>query len=63
MEANADGNGYYRVLYQGELLSDLLKADAQTLSGREKIVLIGDMSALTGNGKLQLGTAPGDRET
>jgi alanyl aminopeptidase len=57
VEANADGNGYYRVLYQGELLSDLLKADAQVLSGREKMVLIGDMSALTGNGKLQLGTA------
>jgi mevalonate kinase len=57
MVANADADGYYRVLYQGDLLSNLLKDDARVLSGREKVALIGDMSALTGNGKLPLGTA------
>lgn len=57
VEANTDADGYYRVLYQGELLSNLLKDDARVLSGREKVALIGDMAALTGNGKLPLGTA------
>ena len=55
--ANADAGGYYRVLYQGELLNNLLKDDARVLSGREKVALIGDMSALTLNGKLPLGRA------
>lgn len=55
--ANADADGYYRVLYQGELLNNLLKDEARVLSEREKVGLIGDMSALTGNGKLPLGTA------
>lgn len=55
--ANADADGYYRTLYQGELLSNLLKGDARVLSAREKVALIGDISALTGNGKLPLATA------
>lgn len=55
--ANADAGGYYRVLYQGSLLNNLLKDDGRMLSGREKVALIGDMSALTGSGKLPLGTA------
>jgi alanyl aminopeptidase len=55
--ANAGADGYYRVLYQGELLRELLKDDARVLSGREKVALIGDMSALTSNGKLPLRTA------
>lgn len=55
--ANAGASGYYRVLYQGELLNNLLKDDGRVLSEREKVALIGDMSSLTRNGKLPLGTA------
>jgi alanyl aminopeptidase len=55
--ANADADGYYRVLYQGDLLGNLLKNDAQALSLREKVSLIGDISALTSNGKIPLGKA------
>jgi alanyl aminopeptidase len=55
--ANADAAGYYRVLYRGELLSNLLNDDARVLSKREKVALIGDMSALSGSGKLALETA------
>jgi len=57
VEANADGDGYYRSLYEGDLLGDLLKGQARVLSQREKVALIGDISALTGNGKIPLGTA------
>ena len=57
VQANANADGYYRVLYQVELLSNLLKDEARVLSDREKMALIGDMSALTGNGKLPLGMA------
>ncbi len=57
VEANADADGYYRVLYDGGVLDNLLKDDARVLSGREKVALIGDMAALTGSGKLPLGTA------
>jgi len=57
VEANADANGYYRVLYQGNLLADLLKNNAQALSLAEKVSLIGDISALTSNGKIPLGKA------
>jgi aminopeptidase N len=57
VEANAGANGYYRVLYQGDLLADLLKNDAQALSLPEKVALIGDISALTSNGKMPLAKA------
>lgn len=57
VEANADADGYYRVLYDTGVLDNLLKDDARVLSGREKVAVIGDMSALTGSGKLSLGTA------
>jgi alanyl aminopeptidase len=57
VEANADADGYYRVLYDRGLLGNLLKDDARVLSGREKVALIGDLSALTTSGKLPLGTA------
>jgi aminopeptidase N len=57
VEANAGADGYYRVLYQGDLLSDLLKNDARELTLPEKVALIGDISALTGNGKIPLGQA------
>ena len=57
VEANADADGYYRVLYQGDLLSNLLKDDARVLSLSEKVSIIDDISALTGNGKIPLAKA------
>jgi len=57
VEANDGANGYYRVLYQGDLLGDLLKNVAQELSLPEKVALIGDLAALTRNGKITLGRA------
>jgi alanyl aminopeptidase len=57
VEANADADGYYRVLYQGDLLADLLKNNAQVLSLPEKVALIGDISALSSNGKIPLAKA------
>ena len=59
VEVNADADGYYRVAYQGDLLGNLLKNDAGSLSAREKVSLIGDISALTRNGMVPLGTALG----
>jgi alanyl aminopeptidase len=57
VEANAGANGYYRLLYQGDLLANLLKNNAQVLSLPEKVALIGDIAALTSNGKIPLATA------
>ena len=57
VQANAGADGYYRVLYQGDLLGDLLKNDTRALTLPEKVALIGDISALTGNGKIPLGQA------
>jgi alanyl aminopeptidase len=57
VEANAGADGYYRVSYQGDLLSALLKGAGGAISLSEKVALIGDISALTGNGKLPLGKA------
>ncbi len=57
VEANDGANGYYRVLYQGDLLDDLLKNNAQELSLPEKVALIDDLVALTRNGKMPLGKA------
>ena len=57
VEANAGAAGYYRVLYQRDALGDLLKNDARALTLPEKVALIGDISALTGNGKIPLGQA------
>jgi alanyl aminopeptidase len=57
VEANAGADGYYRVLYQADVLSNLLKDDAPALTLPEKVGLIGDIGALTGNGKIPLGKA------
>jgi cytosol alanyl aminopeptidase len=57
VEANADADGYYRVVYQGDLLINLLKNDAGALMLPEKVSLVGDIQALTGNGMVPLGTA------
>jgi alanyl aminopeptidase len=57
VEASAGADGYYRVLYRGDLLSALLKDEGRPLSLPEKVALIGDIAALTGNGKVRLGKA------
>lgn len=57
IEANSDAEGYYRILYQGDLLSKLLKDDARMLTLPERVALIGDIAALTANGKIPLGKA------
>ncbi|MGA2171321.1 MAG: ERAP1-like C-terminal domain-containing protein, partial [Terracidiphilus sp.] len=57
VEANADADGYYRLLYQGDLLADLLKDNTRILSLSERVSLIGDIAALTSNGKLPLAKA------
>jgi alanyl aminopeptidase len=57
IEANDGANGYYRVLYQGDLLDGLLKNNAQELALPEKVALIDDLAALTRNGKMPLGKA------
>jgi alanyl aminopeptidase len=57
VEANADADGYYRLLYQGDLLDDLMKNETDALSVAEKVSLIGDIGSLTGNGKIPLGHA------
>ena len=59
VDVNGDADGYYRVAYQGDMLPGLLKNDAGSLSAREKVSLIGDIAALTGNGMVPLGTALG----
>jgi alanyl aminopeptidase len=57
VEANADADGYYRVAYQGDLLERLLKNNGGALTLPERVSLIGDVQALTGNGMVALGTA------
>lgn len=55
--ANAGQTGYYRVLYDGEMLSSVLK-DEKTLALQERVGLIGDIAALT-KGYIPLGDAMG----
>jgi alanyl aminopeptidase len=57
VEANAGAAGYYLVLYQGDLLSALLKGNAHALTLPEKVALVGNIDFLTHNGKIPLGTA------
>jgi len=57
VEANAGAAGYYLVLFEGDLLSALLKNDARALTLPEKVALVGNIDFLTHNGKIPLGTA------
>ena len=59
LDANADADGYYRVLYQNDLLGSLLKDGGHELPLAEKVSLIGDIYALTRSGKMPLGRALG----
>ncbi|HEV2424351.1 MAG TPA: M1 family metallopeptidase [Terriglobia bacterium] len=56
LDVNADADGYYRVLYPPQQLAALLKAESG-LSLPEKVSLIGDVAALTQNGRIPLGQA------
>ncbi|HWL86124.1 MAG TPA: M1 family metallopeptidase, partial [Polyangiaceae bacterium] len=55
VDANADDHGYYRVLYQGDLLSKLLAPRAgsgNALTRAEKVALLSDLGALVQTDKL-----------
>jgi len=57
VDANADGHGYYRVLYEGDGLKKLLGAGMKDLTAPEKVALLGDISALVHNGKISYADA------
>jgi len=57
VEANADGEGYYRTRYEGDLLDKLLAGGALRLSATERVAALGDVEALAGMGEIQSGEA------
>jgi alanyl aminopeptidase len=57
VEANADGKGYYRTRYEGDLLEKLLAGGGARLSAAERVAAIGDVDALTGMGEIKSGDA------
>jgi cytosol alanyl aminopeptidase len=59
VEANADGKGYYRTRYEGDLQDKLLAGGAPRLSAAERVAALGDVDALTGMGEVKSGAALG----
>jgi alanyl aminopeptidase len=58
VQANAGAKGYYRTDYQGQLLSSLIAGDVVgRLPAPERVELIGNVSAVSGAGKLPAGDA------
>lgn len=57
IEANADGKGYYRTRYEGDLLPKLLAGGAPRLSASERVAALGDVDALTAMGEMKSGEA------
>ncbi len=55
--ANADGAGYYRVQYKGDLLTRLLHDGGKSLTVAERAGLIGDVGALVRSGRMLYGEA------
>ncbi|HJZ83902.1 MAG TPA: M1 family aminopeptidase [Polyangia bacterium] len=55
--ANAGEVGYYRALYKGDLLARLLRDGGKMLALPERVGLLGDVSALTENGRLSASEA------
>jgi alanyl aminopeptidase len=53
VEANADGKGYYRTRYEGDLLDKLLAGGGAHLSPAERVAALGDVDALTGMGEIK----------
>jgi alanyl aminopeptidase len=56
--ANAESAGYYRVVYGGDLLARILRAN-RALSTADRIGVIGDVEALMSAGKVPVGDALG----
>ncbi len=54
---NAEGDGYYRVSYQGDLFSNLIKTGGTPLSVKEKIDEIANAAAMVDSGDLPPGRA------
>ena len=58
VEANDDGKGYYRVSYQGDLLSKLTSGDVEhRLNAPERVDLMGNAQSLAEAGKLSASDA------
>jgi len=57
VEANADGKGYYRTRYEGDLLEKLLAGGGVRISAPERVAALGDVDALTGMGEMKSGDA------
>ncbi|HUE04955.1 MAG TPA: M1 family metallopeptidase [Bryobacteraceae bacterium] len=57
IEANADGKGYYRTRYEGDLLQKLLAGNGTHISATERVAALGDVGALTGMGEIKSGDA------
>jgi alanyl aminopeptidase len=57
VQANADGKGYYRARYEGDLLTRLLADDGRRLTAAERVAALGDVSALTTMGEIRAGDA------
>jgi cytosol alanyl aminopeptidase len=55
--ANADGVGYYRVEYKGNLLERMLREGGKSLTVAERMALLGDVGALVRNGRMPYGEA------
>ena len=55
--ANADGAGYYRTRYEGDLLGKLLADGGAHLSAPERVAALGDVEALTTMGEIKAGDA------
>jgi len=53
VEANADGKGYYRTRYEGDLLDKLLAGGGARLSAAERVAALGDVDALTRMGEIK----------
>lgn len=59
VQANADGSGYYRVSYEGDLLDKLLEGRGRHLTDVERVAALGDLSALTTMGQARAAQALG----
>jgi alanyl aminopeptidase len=53
VQANADGAGYYRVNYEGDLLQRLINGGAKDLTAVERVALLGNVSALATAGQMR----------
>ena len=59
IDANADGKGYYRTRYEGDLLDKLLAGNGEHLSPVERVSALGDVNTLAHMGELKSAQALG----